>query len=111
MLPPPPIFDAFLLIRKRSLSSTVILTPISVEQLEKEPLDTQKRAQSMVGYWLLGCAGLVLMTVIIGGVTRLTESGLSIVEWKPVTGIMPPRSQQEWEQEFDKYKQFPEYKL
>lgn len=49
--------------------------------------------------------------VIIGGITRLTGSGLSIVEWKPVTGIVPPINSKDWEKEFEKYKQFPQYQL
>ena len=64
-----------------------------------------------MGYWLLACAGLVFLITVVGGVTRLTESGLSIVEWKPVTGILPPMSQHEWNQEFEKYKKFPEYQM
>lgn len=47
--------------------------------------------------------------IILGGVTRLTESGLSMVEWKPVTGILPPLNEAEWNEEFDRYKAFPEY--
>lgn len=49
--------------------------------------------------------------VVVGGMTRLTESGLSIVEWNLIKGMKPPRSQAEWEEEFEKYKQFPEYKV
>ncbi|KAL1751735.1 cytochrome oxidase assembly protein-domain-containing protein [Schizophyllum commune] len=64
-----------------------------------------------VGIWLMSCSVLVLLTVVVGGVTRLTESGLSIVEWRPVTGIIPPRNAAEWEEEFNKYKESPEYKL
>ncbi len=55
-------------------------------------------------------AALVMGMVVIGGVTRLTESGLSITEWKPLVGALPPLSQKDWEEEFEKYKQFPEYK-
>ena len=47
--------------------------------------------------------------VLVGGATRLTESGLSIVEWKPVTGALPPLSQAEWEQAFEAYKLIPQY--
>ncbi|KAG9298338.1 hypothetical protein G9A89_002826 [Geosiphon pyriformis] len=64
----------------------------------------------IVGYWLLGTAALVFGIVVLGGLTRLTESGLSIVEWKPITGIFLPISQSQWLEEFQKYKQFPEYK-
>jgi len=62
-----------------------------------------------VAWWLLACAGLVFAMIVLGGVTRLTESGLSIVEWRPVTGILPPLSQAAWEEAFAAYRQFPEY--
>ncbi|KAJ2848875.1 Cytochrome c oxidase assembly protein cox15 [Coemansia brasiliensis] len=62
-----------------------------------------------VGYWSLFCASMVFGIVVWGGLTRLTESGLSIVEWKPITGAKLPTSDYEWEAEFAKYKQFPEY--
>lgn len=64
-----------------------------------------------VGLWLLGSSVLVFAVIVVGGVTRLTESGLSITEWRPVTGILPPLSRAEWEAEFDKYKLTPEFKL
>ncbi|EGW30340.1 uncharacterized protein SPAPADRAFT_63195 [Spathaspora passalidarum NRRL Y-27907] len=63
-----------------------------------------------VGWWLVGTSGLVFAIVVIGGLTRLTESGLSITEWKPVTGALPPMNQEEWLAEFDKYKESPEFK-
>ncbi|SCW04334.1 LAFE_0H11254g1_1 [Lachancea fermentati] len=63
-----------------------------------------------VGYWLVGTSGLVFGIVVLGGLTRLTESGLSITEWKPVTGTIPPLNQKEWEEEFAKYKESPEFK-
>lgn len=62
-----------------------------------------------VAIWLFCIAGLVALMVVIGGLTRLTESGLSMVEWKPVTGWLPPLSEAAWIAEFEKYKQFPEY--
>lgn len=62
-----------------------------------------------VALWLFAVAGLVALMVVIGGLTRLTESGLSMVEWKPVTGWLPPLSEAAWIAEFEKYKQFPEY--
>lgn len=64
-----------------------------------------------VGYWLLACSLLAYGVIVVGGVTRLTESGLSITEWKPVTGVLPPLNQAEWEEEFTKYKATPEFKL
>ncbi len=60
--------------------------------------------------WLLTVAALVLVMVLVGGTTRLTESGLSIVEWQPVTGTLPPLSQAEWQAEFEKYQTIPQYR-
>jgi len=59
----------------------------------------------------MGSAGLVFAVIVVGGVTRLTESGLSITEWKPISGTIPPLSQEEWMVEFEKYKATPEFKL
>ena len=64
-----------------------------------------------IGYWLMFSSTLVFAVIVVGGVTRLTESGLSITEWRPITGILPPLSQEEWMQEFGKYKATPEFKL
>ena len=60
--------------------------------------------------WLWAVALLVIMVVAVGGITRLTESGLSITEWKPVSGVVPPLTEVGWQAEFEKYKQIPEYK-
>jgi cytochrome c oxidase assembly protein subunit 15 len=60
--------------------------------------------------WLWLIAGLVFLMVVVGGATRLTESGLSITEWKPVTGIVPPLSEAQWEDAFEQYKQIPQYR-
>ena len=62
-----------------------------------------------IGTWLALWAAMVLLLVLIGGATRLTESGLSITEWKPVTGVIPPLNQGAWEAEFARYQQIPEY--
>jgi cytochrome c oxidase assembly protein subunit 15 len=62
-----------------------------------------------VRLWLIAVAGLVFVIVLVGGATRLTESGLSITQWKPVTGIVPPLSGAEWQGEFDRYKQIPQF--
>ncbi|MBV9825926.1 MAG: COX15/CtaA family protein [Alphaproteobacteria bacterium] len=64
-----------------------------------------------VAIWLLACCGLIFGMVVIGGITRLTWSGLSITEWQPVTGIVPPLSEAAWQAEFAKYQQIPQYKL
>jgi cytochrome c oxidase assembly protein subunit 15 len=62
-----------------------------------------------ISNWLLIVATLVIIMVTVGGITRLTESGLSITEWKPITGAIPPLNTAEWASEFEKYKQIPEY--
>jgi cytochrome c oxidase assembly protein subunit 15 len=62
-----------------------------------------------VAIWLLAVAALVFAMVVVGGVTRLTRSGLSIVEWNPVMGAIPPIGEQQWLEEFGKYQQTPEY--
>ncbi|WP_350334483.1 COX15/CtaA family protein [Coralliovum pocilloporae] len=61
--------------------------------------------------WLYVIALLIFVMVLVGGATRLTDSGLSITEWKPIHGAIPPLSVAEWQEEFDKYKQIPEYEL
>jgi cytochrome c oxidase assembly protein subunit 15 len=61
--------------------------------------------------WLYAIAALLVLMVMVGGTTRLTDSGLSIVEWHPVTGIVPPLSESAWAAEFTKYKTSPEYEL
>jgi len=63
-----------------------------------------------VRLWLIAVAVLVVAMILVGGATRLTESGLSITEWKPIHGVIPPLSDAEWQEEFDKYRQIPEYK-
>lgn len=68
-------------------------------------------AERVMGRWLLACSGMVAGAVILGGVTRLTESGLSMVDWHLVKEMKPPGTQDEWEAEFHKYQQFPEFKI
>lgn len=62
-----------------------------------------------IANWLFAVAALIVLMIAVGGVTRLTESGLSITEWKLVTGTLPPLSEQAWLAEFEKYKRIPEY--
>ena len=62
-----------------------------------------------VRLWLWSVAGLIFAMVIVGGATRLTESGLSITEWKPILGVIPPLTHDAWLAEFEKYKQIPQY--
>jgi cytochrome c oxidase assembly protein subunit 15 len=63
-----------------------------------------------IRWWLLSIAVLIAVMVLVGGATRLTESGLSIVEWKPVTGTLPPLSEAQWIQAFEAYKTIPQYR-
>jgi heme a synthase len=63
-----------------------------------------------VRLWLLTAAAMIFLTLVVGGATRLTESGLSIVEWKPLTGVLPPLSAGEWQTEFAKYQAIPQYR-
>ena len=62
-----------------------------------------------IAFWLFACCFMVLATLVVGGVTRLTHSGLSIVEWQPIVGTMPPVSLSDWQEVFGKYQQTPEY--
>jgi len=70
-----------------------------------------KRAIKPVSIWLLVIVFSLLAIIVLGGLTRLTDSGLSITEWKPITGILPPLSLLDWQSEFQKYQQIPEFKL
>ncbi len=62
-----------------------------------------------IAYWLFACCGLVYIMIIVGAITRLTDSGLSMVEWRPLMGTLPPLSEEEWSRVFNLYKQSPEY--
>ena len=63
-----------------------------------------------IANWLMAVASLVFLMVVVGGITRLTESGLSITEWKPVSGAIPPLNHDDWQHAFDLYRQTPEYR-
>jgi heme a synthase len=65
---------------------------------------------SAIRWWLVSIAALIAIMVLVGGATRLTESGLAIVEWKPVTGALPPLNQEQWTQAFEAYKTIPQYR-
>lgn len=67
-------------------------------------------AERAIATWLFFCCAMIFAMVLIGGITRLTESGLSITEWQPVTGVLPPLSHAEWQAEFDRYKAIPQYR-
>lgn len=69
-----------------------------------QPIDDRYLA-----WWLLACALVIYAMILLGGVTRLTGSGLSMVEWRPLMGVVPPLGEAAWQAVFDKYRQFPEY--
>lgn len=73
--------------------------------------EQRTRDRRAIRVWLYGVCLLIFAMIVVGGATRLTESGLSITEWKPIHGVIPPLSVAEWEEELEKYRQIPEYQL
>ncbi|CAN5327062.1 COX15/CtaA family protein [soil metagenome] len=71
---------------------------------------TDAAGMRSVRAWLIVVAALIVCTLMVGGATRLTESGLSIVEWKPITGTLPPLTDAEWSRQFEAYKTIPQYR-
>ncbi|MTI17347.1 heme A synthase [Rhodobacteraceae bacterium RKSG542] len=82
---------------------TDLHNPVLPEKIRKDRL--------MISRWLLLICVMIAAMVVVGGATRLTDSGLSITEWKPIHGAIPPLSHAEWMEEFDKYREIPQYKL
>jgi heme a synthase len=75
-----------------------------------EPTPGQDRHARALRLWLLCVAAMIFLTLVVGGATRLTESGLSITQWKPLTGVLPPLSDAAWRAEFKDYQAIPQYK-
>ena len=73
------------------------------------PTDIDRNDRLKVARWLLVCCALVFAMVVLGGVTRLTGSGLSMTDWRPVTGWLPPLTAEAWDEEFSRYRESPEY--
>jgi len=73
------------------------------------PATEDETHRHWIAAWLFVVAAMIFIIVVLGGLTRLTHSGLSMVEWKPVTGWLPPLTEAEWEETFAKYRQYPEY--
>jgi len=94
---------------RRVKVDVLTVTRRSTVTLTMSPTTTSESVSRVVGWWLAGCAGMCVGAVVLGGVTRLTESGLSMTDWK-LLGRPPPSSALEWEAEFDKYRQSPEFK-
>jgi cytochrome c oxidase assembly protein subunit 15 len=70
-----------------------------------------RQNRRLVAFWLFGVAGMILVMIVLGGITRLTGSGLSIMEWAPFRGALPPMSDAEWQRLFQLYQQIPQYAL
>ena len=83
--------------------------PATTFPLERPAAATTTARPVAVANWLLAVAALIFLMVLVGGITRLTESGLSITEWKPLTGAIPPLSEAQWLREFQLYQRTPEY--
>ena len=75
------------------------------------PAMQRKHSERAIAYWLFACCGMIFVMVVLGGITRLTQSGLSITDWQPVIGIVPPLSHADWLAEFDRYKLIPQYRV
>ena len=71
----------------------------------------RERSDKLVANWLLIGVGMLIIQILLGGITRLTGSGLSITEWDIVTGSLPPLNQADWLAAFEKYKLTPQYRL
>ena len=84
---------------------------VTPEALGNMQRDASTGGQRAVELWLWAIAGLVFAMIVVGGATRLTDSGLSITEWKPILGAIPPLSDADWMAVFEKYKQIPEYHI
>ena len=69
----------------------------------------EDRDRRFVRYWLYAVFAVLITIVMVGGATRMTGSGLSITEWKPIHGVIPPLNHAEWVEEFNKYRQIPQY--
>jgi cytochrome c oxidase assembly protein subunit 15 len=81
-----------------------------MENTLQRSAEKQLHSQRQIAYWLLVGVGMIIIQVLLGGITRLTESGLSITEWKPITGTLPPLNDAAWQLEFDKYKGTDQFK-
>ena len=68
------------------------------------------RSSRPVAIWLLVGVGMIIIQVLLGGITRITGSGLSITEWKPIMGALPPMNATDWNIAFEKYKQIPQFR-
>lgn len=82
-----------------------------MENFVKYATNPDLKVRRQIGAWLLTGYGMVFIMLVLGGATRLTQSGLSIVEWNVIMGVVPPLNEEDWNGVFEKYKQFPEYRI
>lgn len=87
------------------------MTMTSAALAQAGALKTSARREPLVAAWLFAVAALVFVMILVGGATRLTDSGLSITEWRPVSGALPPLSAADWASEFAKYRETTEYRV
>ncbi len=85
-------------------------TIVAAREVAVRPITGQRESRRAIVAWLAVCCALVFAMVVVGGVTRLTHSGLSITEWQPIVGAMPPLSAADWDDAFAKYRQTPEFR-
>ncbi|WP_417317684.1 COX15/CtaA family protein [Emcibacter sp.] len=71
--------------------------------------EDHKKNNRQIAVWLFSVCALIFLMIVVGGITRLTESGLSMVNWHPIHGVVPPLNEMQWQEEFEAYKQYPEY--
>jgi cytochrome c oxidase assembly protein subunit 15 len=96
----------------RSLRLAISRRNMNATTLSSSPAEARPSPAARplaIANWLWSLAALIFLMVVVGGITRLTESGLSITEWRPVTGTIPPLTEAQWEEAFALYKQIPEY--
>src|SRR4051812_18461894 len=86
------------------------IAPTAAPALSAVEPDARVSANRGVAAWLFACCALVFAMVVIGGITRLTHSGLSITEWQPIIGTLPPLTEAQWHEAFGKYQLTPEYR-
>jgi len=99
--------------KKRAIFQEVSdsVKPIASNSIGIIEKNSNEKIRNTIQLWLKTLFVLIVLIILVGGLTRLTDSGLSITEWKPITGALPPLSAESWATEFNKYKQIPEYKL
>lgn len=95
--------------RLHSIGSRLHFVWLGSRALVMNQLQTAVPRPLALARWLFAVATLVIVMIVVGGITRLTESGLSITEWKPVTGVIPPLTEAQWQAEFEAYQRIPQY--